>query len=69
MLWIVKLLDIRCAGPRQRQAASGGNQQKSAWRGLDSEAKMLIVSEPTGVISERKSWCWSAWCTSIVNWG
>lgn len=48
-LEMIKLLDIRCTGPRQKTGSlSGGNQQKICLaRALTLKPKILIVSEPT----------------------
>ncbi len=46
---MIKLLDIRCTGPKQTAGSlSGGNQQKVCLaRALTMNPKILIVSEPT----------------------
>lgn len=46
---MIKLLDIRCRGPRQRTGSlSGGNQQKVCLaNALTLDPQLLIVSEPT----------------------
>jgi simple sugar transport system ATP-binding protein len=46
---MIKLLDIRCTGPRQTAGSlSGGNQQKVCLaRALTINPRILIVSEPT----------------------
>lgn len=46
---MIKLLDIRCTGPRQHAGdLSGGNQQKVCLaRALTMDPEILIVSEPT----------------------
>lgn len=48
-LKMIKLLDIRCTGPRQKVGSlSGGNQQKICLaRALTLNPRILIVSEPT----------------------